>query len=143
MTPSVTISPTPYYSGGVSAAQNGILSLPPGQLAGVVVGSALIVGTAIAFIAYLALNNAAQKGRSPVSSAVVQPNPLAPQTQALANPLQQQAQAQQQQQAQAQQQQQPQIPQAEKWTQHSDGTDTWYVSPEGVSSWTLPDGARV
>ena len=37
-------------------------------------------------------------------------------------------------------QQQPPIIQ-KKWTSNTDGTDTWYVSSDGESAWTLPEGA--
>lgn len=37
-------------------------------------------------------------------------------------------------------QQQPSIIQ-KKWTSNTDGTDTWYVSSDGESVWTLPEGA--
>ncbi len=30
-----------------------------------------------------------------------------------------------------------------EWKKYSDGNDVWYVSSEGVSSWTLPKGAKI
>jgi hypothetical protein len=29
------------------------------------------------------------------------------------------------------------------WKKYSEGNDVWYVSSEGVSTWTLPKGAKI
>jgi hypothetical protein len=134
-----------------------------GIISGAVMASLVLIGILVTIV--YCTQNSVRKPHTPVSISSILPkmelvqNPINPHVlvhvppqasmhQALPQqpPLSQQQQPTLSQQQPALPQQQPALPQPEPprfWTLASDGTDTWYVSPDGQSEWELPKGAQL